>query len=1125
MKNKRNLFWFLLFVGLVAAIIGLPNAFLFIIRKDAQEDQLTMKEITPIPDKQSKINSTPLAIASPQEQQSSSRFDAPFRTWLTEYSSLPADSPEREKELQEGIALAKARRPPMEKLIRENPRLAIENSLGFHEWSLLPEPIKNEVERPFSVTSEFSRYPICRQPGESLQAVGATSVSYLALSDGANLRIFSYGLRSTVFSKRALPVQGIALGKVAAMRDGSIQIIDGKELAAVQKLFPNGQSDMGRSFSSGLSVSENGVHALSGGKIYRFANQNEIQVIEQQLVDLDALPGPYAASSILASPGGFQNPNGVLNLPQIRVHAKSQASSWTETKKRLFMIRIDFPDKPGEPVAKDSLQDSMDRASGEILKMSYGKTWVESAVSEHVYTLPKNSTEYDDDEDSIMLRDARNIFRSIKRGLDQSIKIGPESHTGTGSGAGLGDYDIVGIYFVNLGRKSEFGFVWGGRAWAEDLWIQGNKNEDLIIHEWGHNYCINHASLWKTTDGSVTGKGTSVEYGDPFDYMGDGPFPGAHFHPEAKSRLNWLTSAGWADVDTLGPGTYRIYSIDDPLISSGFRGLRVARGGNASAHGYYWVGHRGAFTDNFSISNGAYLIWQRPGGDRSWLLDTTPTSIEGAEDSALALGQTFADPLSALTITPIARGNSKSVSYIDVQVNIGPPAPPTGLTAKIISAVEIYLSWQPIPGALEYYILRDGNQIATVPALTYTDTLELPTSYFYEDKTAKPSSTHKYVIVAVNSLGSSESQPVTVSMPASSAGVYIANFNQESIIGQIFIKKSHGGTFTGTLVTPQGKSSFRGSFDSNGNAAVTLGRGIAVLDLNLIQIGLDDGKWDESDDVYISSNLIINNSNVLTICRSAPKKKGPSAPIANQRVNALLETRKSSGIFFGHGFASLNAGKDGVIRATGALPDGSKLSGSFYMVQDGTGGWILPTAVFISASKSFLHGQAIINSNPETEAFHLQSSAPWTWTRPPNAKAKTFAAGFKEELDVNGRVWSWTKGTSALGGSSANFTLTLSAPSGFEITSGAESLSGSLSASNKPTWSSAPPKGFTMKITPASGLVSGKVPGIINGKAKTLSYQGLIFPRDMELDSGTPVRGAGFMSGSGASGTMEMVAP
>jgi hypothetical protein len=64
-----------------------------------------------------------------------------------------------------------------------------------------------------------------------------------------------------------------------------------------------------------------------------------------------------------------------------------------------------------------------------------------------------------------------------------------------------------------------------------------------------------------------------------------------------------------------------------------------------------------------------------------------------------------------------------------------------------------------------------------------------------------------------------------------------------------------------------------------------------------------------------------------------------------------------------------------------------------------------------------------------------------------------------------------------------------------------------------------------MKITPASGLVSGKVPVTLNGKAKVLSYQGLIFPSDIELDSGNTIRGAGFLNGSGGSGMMEMIPP
>jgi hypothetical protein len=252
---------------------------------------------------------------------------------------------------------------------------------------------------------------------------------------------------------------------------------------------------------------------------------------------------------------------------------------------------------------------------------------------------------------------------------------------------------------------------------------------------------------------------------------------------------------------------------------------------------------------------------------------------------------------------------------------------------------------------------------------------------------------------------------------------------------------------------------------------------------------------------------------------------GDEFELSGAQINAVLMSEGISDESFGHGYAVGKCGKDGVIRFTGRLADNTAWSGAARVVRDEVEGLRLPVAVALTTVRGLLIGEATIDPAPDEGEPHLQSSAAWRWVRSANSKSKTFAEGFVEELGVMGQVWSWTKGASVLGGSSANFTLTLSAPSGFEITTGAESLSGSLGASNKPTWSPAPPKGFTMKITPTSGLVSGKVPGIINGKAKTLSYQGLIFPSDMELDSGTTVRGAGFISGTGGSGTMKMIVP
>jgi hypothetical protein len=176
-----------------------------------------------------------------------------------------------------------------------------------------------------------------------------------------------------------------------------------------------------------------------------------------------------------------------------------------------------------------------------------------------------------------------------------------------------------------------------------------------------------------------------------------------------------------------------------------------------------------------------------------------------------------------------------------------------------------------------------------------------------------------------------------------------------------------------------------------------------------------------------------------------------------------------------------------------------------------------------------LHGEAAVVSSPGADGFHLESSVPWSWIRPANPKAKSYAAGFSEELLVKGRVWTWMKGTSALGGAGGNFTMSLSfgnTTGGFVPALGLDNLEGRLGADNKPVWSVGPtPKGFSMRITPATGLFSGKIPGTRNGKSAAVSYQGMLFSDDMPIGADGSVRGAGFVSGFGSASKMEIVIP
>jgi hypothetical protein len=365
------------------------------------------------------------------------------------------------------------------------------------------------------------------------------------------------------------------------------------------------------------------------------------------------------------------------------------------------------------------------------------------------------------------------------------------------------------------------------------------------------------------------------------------------------------------------------------------------------------------------------------------------------------------------------------------------------------------------------------------------------------------------------------------------AGTYIGNYRTTDLEtpadtllrnGQVLITVQKKRTFSGSVLLNGRKAGFRGKFHVNGNwsGQVTLAGHMVEIEMLL-----EGGELGNRMTGTLGIDGINKEGASSFVCLPVSNTglKGDEFALTGLQINMVMVSEGISGKSFGHGYAIGKCGKDGAIRFTGRLADNTPWSGASRVVRDEVESLCLPVAVALTRVRGLLMGEAMIDPAPDEGELHLQSSEAWRWARSANSKSQTFAEGFVEELGVLGQVWNWPKGTSALGGSSANFTLTLSAPSGFEIAPGAESLSGSLGASNKPTWTSALPKDFTMKITPTSGLVSGNLPGTLNGKAVVLSYQGLIFPSDMELDSGAPVRGAGFISGSTGSGAMEMLVP
>lgn len=559
----------------------------------------------------------------------------------------------------------------MARLIRENPEQALREALRFDEYESLPESVRAQMERPFSAVARYDYYPVCRAPAGFPDHVASMTLPDL---NGGTLDAFVYGQRGGVMSKRSLPVQGIALDGAAAMHDAVLrEVVAPEELATVARLFPLAQADPARSFATGEVMAGQPTVALAGGKRYLFASHEELAAFNQALAKLDELPGPNAGSNVLyaAKPAD----GAAFDLPAAQGLAQAQADQWTETEKKVFIIRVDFSDRTGADYPQATVAANLNTTvSDQIRAMSYGKTWITAAVSANVYRMPQASAYYingssGDSRNNELLRDARNTFRNTRAGGDAAISIGPVSNSGAGGDGGLGDYDIVGVAFTSMNMRS--GFAYAGLAGGGDLWIQGTNSASVYAHEFGHNYGVGHSSFWQTSDNSVVGAGASVEYGDIFDLMGDGGIPEGHYHPQAKAKLNWLSTGEWADATATGSNTYRIYRIDSQSTTGTPRGLRITKSAAAGGQ-YYWLGYRPAYANLPHLQSGAYMVWQRPGETRSWLLDSTPATSGDKSDAPIDIGRTYADTSAQVYITPLATGGSGAERYLDVRVNLGP---------------------------------------------------------------------------------------------------------------------------------------------------------------------------------------------------------------------------------------------------------------------------------------------------------------------------------------------------------------------------------------------------------------------------------------------------------------------
>lgn len=339
-----------------------------------------------------------------------------------------------------------------------------------------------------------------------------------------------------------------------------------------------------------------------------------------------------------------------LLLPAHDVNT-DQESTWTQGTKTVLYIRATFADKPTtEPQTVSNAQSMFNSVNTFWAANSFGTVNMVPTITDLI-VLPKTEAEYITAGEYVLYADARAAAKAANPAWDYTL------------------FNLDAVRY-NGGAGSFSGLAYVG---SRGCWLK-SSSAGVAAHEFGHNFGLWHANYWTPSDGqTVIGPGSNNEYGDIFDTMGSASAGSLHFNARNKLLLDWIAPTNVTTVTT--DGTYRIHAHD--LGGTLNTALPMAVKINKDSRDY-WLEFRQAsgWNSNPWIMNGVGVRWSPWSGSNkgTQLLDTTPGTPAGKNDSAIVIGRTWSDPIEQLHITPLAKDTSVSPPAIDVRVNFGTSA-------------------------------------------------------------------------------------------------------------------------------------------------------------------------------------------------------------------------------------------------------------------------------------------------------------------------------------------------------------------------------------------------------------------------------------------------------------------
>ncbi|RYD22605.1 MAG: hypothetical protein EOP88_07440 [Verrucomicrobiaceae bacterium] len=878
----------------------------------------TLPLTLPTPDTSASPQATDVGvIATPGASIVGSRWQSPsqpelarFSNWATAYQAAPeADRPAM---VAEGVAAAGARREVMGRLIRSNPEEALASAVPVMVRRDLPAEVVSLLEERVSGRGSIEML-------SGTPPVGSKTVvpsTRLALIGRTQYEAFSYGRRAKLNYLPEVSINGIALDGALAVSDSPVRVLesgetaDGREVEEVCEV--SGETTP---VKTNGSLNDHEVTAMEiDGKIQMVCRPSHLAKLEARLIGGEGLQANGAPGS-----------SAVSGKPD---------QAWTHGPKKVLIIRIDFSDLPGVPKNSfTNLQITPDEAVAAINGSNKCKDFYEqTSYNKTTLVMAPVSGGVSPDVTPVlrMPSTAASYATAPPAGTGNSTLLHSDARAlATGAGYNVDNYDRIGVVFTSLGSIPGSNLTYGGLGSTpgKNFWTNGSYVFSVIAHEVGHNYGLNHSSSWTVTDGNpVSPNGTKEEYGDVTDVMGDGNDITNQFNHWNKSIAQWLPDAAVTTANT--SGTYRIHRFDSPSSNlANPLALKVVRNRTQD----YWIGYRRA-TTRAEYNNGAYVVWGANENVNGLLLDlNTPGNT--VSDAPLAVGQTFNDTATGITLTTVARGGSGADEYLDVQVGFQPRIAWTSSNYNVSeqsgtatltvsrsnnSTGAVSIHWATAPGT--------GPNAATSPADFTTSSGNL--------NWADGDSSDKTVTIPIVADSASEgTEKFTVTLSAISGGVLVddpaatVSIADPGAIDSDFAADFINNSVQKVIVQPDGGILFSGQ----GISSVYPGSG----EVNVESIGRlkPDGKLDMGFGIVSGGSpsegvrdMARQPDGKVLVCGSFTTRHGVARNrVARLNVDGTLDTSFNPG-----------TGANGTVNAIVLQPDGKVIIGGAFTSVNGS---------------------------------------------------------------------------------------------------------------------------------------------------------------------------------------------